>query len=223
MSPDRPRLLLVDDDDRLRERLERALRDRQIDVYSAPGANAALALASRHAPDYAVLDLRMPGSDGLDLLRRLRAHLPELRTVMLTGYGSIATAITSLREGAIDYLTKPAEPDEILAALGLGNAPGSSHTAPVASSAPAEPAPSTNVNDAASPAGQANLDPASTPTLERVPPSLERVTPSLERVEWEHIQRVLSDCGGNVSQAARVLGLHRRTLQRKLATLPPRR
>jgi len=182
------RLLLVDDDERLRERLLRAMRSRGIRTEAAEDAAAALRIAETFDPDCAVLDLRMPGCDGLELLRDLRERSPELRVLILTGYGSIATAVSSVRGGAVDYLTKPADADQILAALGL---------------APAE-------------AEGSSPDPSDTrPT--------ETAAPSLERVEWEHIQRVLADCDGNVSRAARTLGLHRRTLQRKLATLPPRR
>jgi two-component system response regulator RegA len=109
--------------------------------------------------------------------------------VVLTGYGSIATALEAVRLGATHYLTKPADVDEILAAFARGRAPHE-HEAAVAPGAPE--------------AGSAS-------------------TPTLARVEWEHINRVLADCGGNVSQAARVLGLHRRSLQRKLAKFPTSR
>ncbi len=183
-----PRLLIVDDDERLRERLVRAMRSRGIETESAHDADSALAAAASFAPSCAVLDLRMPGGSGLELLRELRKHHPDLRAVILTGYGSIATAVTSMRDGAADYLTKPADAEQVLGALGISSG--------------------------ASRAEGTAADPE--------PPSPDPV-PSLERVEWEHIQRVLSDCSGNVSQAARVLGLHRRTLQRKLATFPPRR
>jgi len=177
------KLLVVDDDDRLRERLLRAFAARGLDVHGAAGADEALASATRDAPSHAVIDLRMPGRSGIELLDELRRVHPGLRAVVLTGYGSIATALASVRSGAVDYLAKPADADQILAALGIGVEA-------------AEPS--------AAPAG-----------------SIE--TPSLERVEWEHIQRVLSDCAGNISRAAAVLRLHRRTLQRKLATYPPRR
>jgi two-component system, response regulator RegA len=180
-----PTLLVVDDDERLRERLLRAFAARGLDVHGTSGADEALSIARGRAPSHAVIDLRMPGRSGIELLDELRGLLPALRAVVLTGYGSIATALASVRSGAVDYLAKPADADQILAALGLDGA------------GVAEPRPSA---------------PAS---------SIE--TPSLERVEWEHIQRVLSDYGGNISRAASVLGLHRRTLQRKLSTFPPRR
>jgi two-component system response regulator RegA len=127
-----------------------------------------------------LVDLRMPGMSGLDVVRELHAIDPTTRIVVLTGYGSIATALDAVRLGAVHYLTKPAEVDEILAAFARDRPPA----------------------------------PDAEPTYE---------PPSLGRVEWEHINRVLADCGGNISQAARVLGIHRRSLQRKLAKYPPRR
>jgi two-component system response regulator RegA len=173
-----PRLLVVDDDSALRERLLRAFAARGLDARGAADADEALRVAGEHEPTHAVLDLRMPGRSGLELLSELLERRPALRALVLTGYGSIATAVSSVRQGAVDYLSKPADADQILAALGLLEAP--------------------QAEDAAS-------------------------APSLARVEWEHIQRVLADCGGNVSQAARARGLHRRTLQRKLTAYPPRR
>ena len=170
-----PTLLLVDDDVTLRERLARAFRERGFEVATAAGAAEALARAREETPEYAVLDLRMPDQSGLELLRALRAMDPSTRILMLTGYGSIATAVEATRLGAVGYLPKPADADEILAAF-----------AGEAASAPIE-------------------------------------TPSLARTEWEHIQRVLADCGGNVSEAARRLGIHRRSLQRKLQKYPPAR
>jgi len=181
MERESARLLIVDDDERMRERLGRAIQARGLAVQTARDATVAMQIADAWEPHFAVVDLRMPGEGGLELLPRLLERLPELKAVVLTGYGSIATAVTSVRTGAIDYLTKPADADQVLAALGSN------------SGAPAMDAPD------------------------------QGTVPSLERVEWEHIHRVLEDCGGNVSRAARTLGLHRRTLQRKLATLPPRR
>jgi two-component system response regulator RegA len=180
--PAAPRLLLVDDDERLRERLLRAFQARGIESRGAADAEEALRVAAELEPTLAVLDLRMPGRSGLELLPELLQRWPQLRVLVLTGYGSIATAVASVRQGAVDYLAKPADADQILAALGLEEG-----------SAPAEEA-----ADGTAP-------------------------PSLARVEWEHIQRVLRDCEGNISRAARALGLHRRTLQRKLVTQPPRR
>lgn len=168
------RILLVDDDERLRERLALALRDRGHDVRTADGPDTALA-ALEAEPSHAVVDLRMLKGPGLPLVRELLERRPQLRIVVLTGYGSIATAVEAIRLGAVDYLTKPAHADMVLAAF-----------------AKKEP-----------------LD------------EVEYEPPSLARAEWEHIQRVLDDCGGNISEAARRLGVHRRTLQRKLATRPP--
>jgi two-component system response regulator RegA len=171
-----PTLLVVDDDDVFRERLARALAERGFEVTSAAGAEQALALAAE-APEYAVLDLRMPGGSGLELLRALRLKDPATKVVMLTGYGSIPTAIEATREGAVGYLTKPADADDVVKAL----------------------------------FGQRSAAEA----LEE--------TPTLARAEWEYIHRVLADCADNVSEAARRLGIHRRSLQRKLQKYPPPR
>jgi two-component system response regulator RegA len=172
-----PRFLLVDDDDPFRSRLARSLRARGIEVAEAASVAEAPELARAFRPDRAVIDLRMGDGSGLEVLSALREARPELACIVLTGYGSIASALEAVRRGALDYLTKPVDADELLRAFEPG----------------AEPPPEeTNV-------------------------------PSLQRVEWEHIQRVLADCDGNVSQAARLLGLHRRTLQRKLASRPPLR
>jgi len=157
-------ILVVDDDATFRTRLVRAFAERRYDARGAAGAAEAVALAREDSPELAVVDLRMPDGNGLDVVRDLLAIDPSTRIVVLTGYGSIATAVDAMRLGAVHYLSKPADADQILAAI----------------------------------------DPN-------------------RRVEWEHIQRVLSDCGGNVSQAARLLGLHRRSLQRKLAKYPVRR
>jgi len=173
-----PSILLVDDDEVLRERLAQAIRARGYEVRTAGSAEEALREVARESPEMAVLDLKMPGMSGLDLLKELRTQDPSTRVLMLTGYGSIATAVQAVREGAVGYLPKPADADEILAALA-----GKDTTAPAK---PGE-------------------------------------TPSLARAEWEHIQRVLTDCGGNISEAARRLGIHRRSLQRKLHKYPPAR
>jgi len=173
-----PSILLVDDDEVLRERLAQAIRTRGYEVRTAGSAEEALREVTRESPEMAVLDLKMPGMSGLDLLKELRQQDPSTRVLMLTGYGSIATAVQAVREGAVGYLPKPADADEILAALA-----GKDTTAPAK---PGE-------------------------------------TPSLARAEWEHIQRVLTDCGGNISEAARRLGIHRRSLQRKLHKYPPAR
>jgi two-component system response regulator RegA len=162
----------------LRERLGRALGQRGFDVTLARGGEEAVAFARRDAPEYAVVDLRMPGISGIEVLDALRAIDPATRVLMLTGYGSIATAVEATRRGAVGYLSKPADADEVVAAL-TGRGGG-------------EAAPGTD-------------------------------TPTLARAEWEHIQRVLVDCAGNVSETARRLGIHRRSLQRKLHKYPPSR
>jgi two-component system, response regulator RegA len=171
-------LLLVDDDDVLRERLARALRDRGFEVTAARDGAEAIACARRDTPELAVVDLRMQGLSGIEVLDELRAIDPATRVLMLTGYGSIATAVEATRRGAVGYLSKPADADEIVSAL------------------TGKPAAD----------GSASVD-----------------TPSLARAEWEHIQRVLADCDGNVSETARRLGIHRRSLQRKLQKYPPAR
>jgi two-component system response regulator RegA len=173
-------MLIVDDDATLRERLALALRARGFDTRTAANYDEALALAEAESPELAVLDLRMPGNSGLELLRELKRIDPETKIVVLTAYGSIATTIDAMKLGAVYYLQKPADVDDILAAFQHGEAD-------------AHPAPNTDF-----------------------------AAPSLERVRWEHINRVLADCEGNISEAARRLQLHRRTLQRMLQKYPPR-
>ncbi|MBE2252820.1 MAG: response regulator [Myxococcus sp.] len=172
-SAEAPTLWLVDDDEAFRNRLGRALEERGFAVTLFPSVEATLP-ALDEAPEYAVVDLRMDGASGLTLLERLHTKDPGTRAVMLTGYGSIPTAVEATRLGAVAYLSKPTDADAVVQAL-LGGA------------APVE------VNQ----------------------------TPSLARAEWEYINRVLADAQGNVSEAARRLGLHRRSLQRKLQKHPP--
>lgn len=173
--------LVVDDDEVFRARLCRALEDRGWRTAGAADGEAAIMLTQRLAPDLAIIDLRLPGMGGLDIVRQVHQLDETTCIIVLTGYGSIATALTATRLGAGHYLSKPADADEILAAYSRIES-GQHHAA-------AESAPSH--------------------------------VPSLARVEWEHIQRVLADCDGNISQAAKLLGLHRRSLQRKLAKYPP--
>jgi two-component system response regulator RegA len=165
-------LLIVDDDSAFRERLVRAMRDRGFEATGVADYQSALDRAQADSPELAVVDLRLPGESGLSVVRDLKALDASTVVVVLTGYGSIATAVESIKLGAAGYLTKPADADQIVAAF-----------------------------DGTQPADDARA-------------------PSLARVEWEHIQRILADCDGNVSQAARVLGIHRRSLQRKLAKRP---
>ena len=169
------RILVIDDDAVWRERLARALRARGHAVETAPDAAQALAVAASFRPERAVVDLRMPGASGLALLPELIAAAPGVRAIVLTGYGSIATALEAVRLGAVNVVQKPVDADEVLAAFD--------------------------------------------PELERKDDAPIE-TPSLARVEWEHIQRVLGDCDGNISLAARRLGMHRRSLQRKLQKRP---
>lgn len=176
MSIPAPTILLVDDDTRFRERLGRALSERGYTVLAAENCDEAIAHAERQPIDRAVVDLRMPGPHGLEVTRALLEKQPEMLVVVLTGYGSIATAVEAVRLGAVDYLTKPCHADQVLSAF------------------EARP-------------GQPHAD----PTFE---------VPSLAKLEREHIERVLNECGGNVSKAARLLGVHRRTLQYKLAKYP---
>jgi two-component system, response regulator RegA len=177
--PADPRLLLVDDDEVYCEVLGRALSKRGFDVATAHNVTAAMVAANQHSPDYAVVDLRMPGESGLDLVAKLVAMEAKPRIVVLTGYASIATAVEAIKLGATHYLTKPADADDIVAAF------------------------------------QRETGDASVPLPE------EPIT--VDRLEWEHIQRVLAECDGNITVAARQLGMHRRTLQRKLYKRPVRR
>ncbi|MBS1110915.1 MAG: two component transcriptional regulator, Fis family [Anaeromyxobacteraceae bacterium] len=122
-------LLLVDDDEVLRERLGRALRERGFEVTTAESGEAAIAVARRDAPEFAVVDLRMPGISGIEVLDALRAIDPATRVLMLTGYGSIATAVEATRRGAVGYLSKPADADEVVAARPVRAATTSSASA----------------------------------------------------------------------------------------------
>jgi two-component system response regulator RegA len=168
-------LLVVDDDVTLRVRLVRAFQDRGLEVTAAGDYEQAIAAARLETPELALVDLRLPTRSGLDVVRALKELDATTTVVVLTGYGSIATALESVKLGATTYLTKPVDADQILAAFEGQNT---------------------------------------------VPESSDFTVPSLARVEWEHIQRVLIDCGGNLSQAARRLQIHRRSLQRKLAKAP---
>ena len=172
-------LLLVDDDPTFCQVLAGALERRGFRVQVAHNAIDGFALAQRGAPAYAVVDLKMPGPSGLELVQQLHALDPHTRIVVLTGYASIATAVEAVKLGAVHYLAKPADADEIVAALQRSD---SGHT---------------DVAVAARPL-------------------------SVDRLEWEHIQKVLQECAGNISETARRLGMHRRTLQRKLTKRPAR-
>lgn len=177
----KPSILLVDDDERFRSRMARAFEERGYEVQQADGYEGAKACASVESTEFAVVDLRMPGKSGLEVVHELHRIDPSTKIVVLTGYGSIATALEAVRLGATHYLTKPADVDEVIASFERRREPDE-------------------------------------------PPSVAEVetpqTPSLARVEWEHIQRVLTDCDGNITKAAERLGIHRRSLQRKLAKFP---
>ena len=177
---DKPAVLIIDDDKVFHTRLRRAFELRGWEAQVAASSKEALIRARETAPDLATVDLRMPGESGLDLVKSLRELDTTVSIIVLTGYGSIATALEAVRFGANHYLSKPADVDQILTIFEA-----------IQFSYPSDAPPPATV-------------------------------PSLARVEWEHIQRVLRDCGGNVSQAAKLLGLHRRSLQRKLLKYPPR-
>jgi len=181
----KPSVLLVDDDERLRSRMARAFEQRGYEAEQADGYDGAVAVAKLESTEYAVVDLRMPGKSGLELVRELHRIDPATKIVVLTGYGSIATALEAVRFGATHYLTKPADVDEVIEAFGRSDVPTEPEAARIGSEAPE--------------------------------------TPSLARVEWEHIQRVLTDCGGNITKASERLGIHRRSLQRKLSKFPTSR
>lgn len=170
-------LLLVDDDQPFRQRLQLTLERKGFAVTGAGSVAEARRLASGLRPSHAVVDLRLEDGNGLDLVTELRALRPDIKIVVLTGYGNLATAVAAVKAGAVDYLAKPADPEDIVRALTAlpGERP----------EAPAEPM-------------------------------------SADRVRWEHIQRVYELCGRNVSETARRLKMHRRTLQRILAKRSPR-
>jgi two-component system response regulator RegA len=170
-------LLLVDDDKAFLTRLERAMEKRGFAVRSADTVAAGLMAVEASPPAYAVVDLRLEDGNGLDVVDALHKKRPDARAVVLTGYGNIATAVTAVKLGAVDYLSKPADADDVInALLATGEAP---------------PAPPENPMSA-------------------------------DRVRWEHIQRVYELCDRNVSETARRLNMHRRTLQRILAKRAPK-
>ncbi len=172
-------ILLVDDTFVLRERLAMALHQRGFRVESAGNYEEAVDVFLARPTQLAVLDLRMPGRSGLELLRKLLSLRPETRILMLSGFGSIPASIDAVRAGAVNFISKPADADDILSAFIRGDEP--------------------SVPEGA----------------------IDFPAPSLARNEWEHIHRVLADCGNNISEAARRLGIHRRSLQRKLRKRAP--
>ena len=170
-------LLIVDDDQRFCDRLARAMERRGFAVRTAYNVADGLALARQLAPSYAVVDLRLDDGSGLEVVQALREARADARVIVLTGYGNIATAVAAVKVGATDYLPKPADADQVEAAL-LER-------------------------------GEALPPPPCNPM-------------SADRVRWEHIQRVYEQCDRNVSETARRLRMHRRTLQRILAKYAPR-
>ena len=171
------RLLIVDDDKSFLERLARAMESRGFQVTTAESVADGLAQVSASAPAFAVVDMRLNDGNGIEVISALKEKRPDARAVVLTGYGNIATAVTAVKLGAVDYLAKPADADDVFAAL----------TAP--------------------------------PGQKAEPPEKPM---SADRVRWEHIQRVYELCGRNVSETARRLNMHRRTLQRILAKYAPK-
>ena len=175
-NPEQPNLLLVDDDEVLCHVLSRALAKRQFNVEVAHSLDEALSKAHKNPPEFAVVDLRIGTDSGLSVIKELAESEPGIRIVVLTGYASISTAVESIKLGAIHYLTKPAEVDDIVQAFYHEE-------------------------------GRTEIDISAQPL-------------SVKRMEWEHLQKVLNDNDGNISAAARAMGMHRRTLQRKLAKKP---
>ena len=172
-----PSLLIVDDDAPFLRRLARAMESRGFVVDLAGSVAEGIAKAKSAPPSYAVVDLRLGDGNGLDVIEAIRERRMDTRIVVLTGYGNIATAVTAVKLGALDYLSKPADADDIF--LALTQRPGEK------AEIPENPM-------------------------------------SADRVRWEHIQRVYESCERNVSETARRLNMHRRTLQRILAKRAPR-
>ncbi len=170
-------LLIVDDDAPLRNRLARAMEQRGFTVVTAASVAEGLEVSGTAPPAYAIVDLRLEDGNGLEVIEALRAARGDVRVVMLTGYGNIATAVVAIKAGAVDFLAKPVDADQVTAAL-------------LETERPLPPPPD---------------DPM-----------------SADRVRWEHIQRVFEQCNRNVSETARRLKMHRRTLQRILNKHAPR-
>jgi len=175
--PEDRSVLLVEDDRPFRERLARAMQARGFDVKIAETVREGIAIAKENPPAFAVVDLKLEDGNGLDVVEVLHEKRPSARVVVLTGFGNIATAVAAVKFGAIDYLSKPADADDITRAL------------------------------------------LASPGAKPMPPENPM---SADRVRWEHIQRVYELCGHNVSETARRLNMHRRTLQRILAKRSPR-
>ena len=170
-------LLIVDDDNPFRERLARAMEKKGFKVSQAESVKIGKDIVKANKPDYAVVDLRLNDGNGIEVVQEIKKNNPNSRVIMLTGYGNIPTAVAAIKHGAIDYLSKPADADDIERAL------------------------------------------LADPNKKADPP----VNPmSADRVKWEHIHRVFELCNRNVSETARRLKMHRRTLQRILSKRSPK-
>lgn len=170
-------LMILDDDGPFRTRLGRALEQRGFTVNAVETVSEARSSVRNNPPAFAVLDMRLEDGNGLDVIDLLKERRPDSKMVMLTGYGNLATAVSAVKRGAVDYLAKPADADDVCKAL------------------------------------LAKRDEAPEPPENPM---------SADRVRWEHIQRVYELCGKNVSETARRLNMHRRTLQRILAKRAPK-
>ena len=170
-------LLIVEDDKSFLQRLARAMESRGFDVTTAESVSEGLLQVERSAPAFAVIDMRLGDGTGLDVISALKSRRPDARAIILTGYGNIATAVNAVKIGAVDYLAKPADADDVVAAL------------------------------------------LAIEGRKAEPPEHPM---SADRVRWEHIQRIYELCSRNVSETARRLNMHRRTLQRILAKRAPR-
>jgi two-component system, response regulator RegA len=175
--PDERSLLIVEDDVSFLQRLARAMEGRGFVVTTAESVADGLLQVEKAAPAFAVVDMRLGDGNGLDVISAMKKRRPEARAIILTGYGNIATAVNAVKLGAVDYLAKPVDADDVAAALlALDNK---------------------------------KIAPPENPM-------------SADRVRWEHIQRIYELCGRNVSETARRLNMHRRTLQRILAKRAPK-
>lgn len=170
-------LLIVEDDKPFQQRLARAMESRGFTVRTADSVADGLQQVETSAPAFAVVDMRLGDGNGLDVISALKKRRPDVRAIVLTGYGNIATAVESVKLGAVDYIAKPADADDVVNALLAADGK--------------------------------KVEPPENPM-------------SADRVRWEHIQRVYELCGRNVSETARRLNMHRRTLQRILAKRAPK-
>jgi two-component system, response regulator RegA len=175
-------ILVLDDNATYAEVLAKSLRKRGKQTLEATNLAQGLALARTTIPTHAVLDLKLQQETGLDAIAPLLQINPDMKILVLTGYSSIATAVSAIKQGAYDYAPKPLDADAILHKLGIGNSGASLVTSTIVADQP----------------------------------------PSVDRMEWEHIQRVLAENDNNISATSRSLGMHRRTLQRKLQKRPVR-